>query len=106
MSDDSRWRGIRWRPLEASGQLWSTNLRGAFVDLVAQSVTQAAAIYDSFSTPQNLITRLVAAPGQRDYWPRKDVTFQAERGVYVSFSTTALTGTVTLGWFPSGKGER
>lgn len=105
MSDESRWRGIRYRTTENNGQLWSTNIRLAFVELVSLSQPQTAAIYDSFSTPQNLITRLSASAG-RVSWPPKDVTVPIERGLYVSFSQSGLlTGTVTAGWFPTGRGE-
>lgn len=102
---DDRWRGIRYRTIENSGQLWSTNLRLAFLELVSLTQPQTVAIYDSFSTPQNLITRLSVTSG-RVSWPPKNVTVPIERGLYVSFSQSALlTGTVTLGWFPSGRSE-
>ena len=103
MADDAMsWKGIRYRTITNNGQLWSKDTRLYFIELAAWTAEQHAAIYDHTRYPQNLITQLDATPLAKSepFPPIKGVTLPIERGVYVSYSNTAFTGAVTLGFAP------
>jgi hypothetical protein len=103
VDDTNPWKGIRYRTVTNTGQLWSTPLNKVlFLQAGAWTQPQSAAFYDHTRYPQNFITRLNAtAESESEKWPPADVTVPIENGVYVSFSQSALlTGFATIGWLP------
>ena len=106
--DNDRWRGIRYRTIQATGQLWSTPMNLAFLEAACHTFPTVAYVYDHTRYPQNLVTILAATPeAHSEKWPPQDnVSVPIERGLYVSYShaPVGLTGAVTVGWLPGGQG--
>lgn len=97
---ESPWKRVRYAMRQSSGVVVSRPGRLYWAEIRAGSAAQSVTLFDHTSLPQNLLTRLDApANGVSSPWPPVPyVSCPVERGIYVSFSATAFTGLVGIGW--------
>jgi hypothetical protein len=94
------WVRIRHRAVFTNGAVFTAPFVLYYADLRAWTAGQHVALYDHSRYPQNPLTILDANPaGASSPWPPVPyVGVPVKHGLYVSFSATAFTGVLGVGF--------
>jgi len=94
------WVRIRHRAVTGNGAVFTRAVVLYYADLRAWTAGQHVTLYDHSTAPQNQLTFLDApAAGASSPWPPVPyVGVPVKSGLYVSWSATAFTGTLGVGF--------
>lgn len=96
----SPWVKVRHRAVFTNGAVFTRPQVVYYAELRALTAGGHVALYDHSRFPQNLLTHLDAAGnGASSPWPPVPYTaVPVQYGLYVSFSATAFTGVLGIGY--------